>query len=100
MATQYSDAQLVDEHGESVGKVQDVIPDPRSGAPAWMVVKLGLLRGDHYVPVEGSYRSNGDALVVPYAADHIKSAPKAKSDHLISPELEGRLVEHYGLTAV
>lgn len=99
MSSDVNGAQLVDEHGEPVGTVRDVIYDPVSAAPAWMIVKLGLLRGAHYVPVAGSYRSVEDDVVVPYAASQIQAAPKAKNGHVISPELEDELERHYRTTA-
>ncbi len=55
--------QVVDERGERVGQITDVlyddpnadvIGDPSiSSQPTWVVVDPGLLRAAHYVPVAG-----------------------------------------------
>jgi sporulation protein YlmC with PRC-barrel domain len=90
----YTGHQVVDEHGEHIGHITDVIYDDPTAevigdplvppTPTWLVVDPGLLRAAHYVPVAGSYRSvNGD-IVVPWDKEWIKSAPKARGDHLLS----------------
>lgn len=95
----YNGARLVDEQGHPIGTVKDVIPDPLSGDSKWMVVRVGRLRGDHYVPVEGSYHSVDDAVVSPYSADDVKAAPKAKGDHVVTPDVEQMLMTHFHLTS-
>jgi hypothetical protein len=47
--------------------------------------------------VEGSSRGEDGHIVVPYDKDTIQSAVKATRDHVLSPEEERELADHYGL---
>lgn len=97
-ATRFSGLEMLDETGQKVGTVSDVIyDDPTQIEPTWLVVKPGLLRGQHYVPAAGAYRTTDERLVSPYPAEQVLSAPKAGSEHVIGPELRQKLAEHYDL---
>jgi len=98
-ATHFSGVDLLDETGHRLGTVEDVVyDDPEVLEPTWLVVKPGMLRGHHYVPVAGSYRTTDAKLVSPYSADQIKSAPKAGSEHVLDADTRTRLIEHYELS--
>jgi uncharacterized protein YrrD len=94
---EYSGSKLVDERGNQVGQVSDVIYDGSDSTPSWLVVKTGLFRGEHLVPADGSYKTDSDAIVVPFPADVIKSSPKTGGDHVLNSDLRGRLARHYAL---
>jgi uncharacterized protein YrrD len=93
----YTGHDVLDEQSNHVGKVTDVIYDEDSGlaAPSWLVVDPGLLRQAHYVPVEGSYRTDEGAIVVPWDKEWIKSSTKAIGDHVLTTDLRDELATHY-----
>jgi len=49
------------------------------------------------VPVEGAVVTDDGQVVVPYAKDHVKAAPKVARDHVLPHDLERELEEHYEL---
>jgi hypothetical protein len=99
--TTYTGHQVLDERGDELGRVVDVIyTDPASrddGAmvPNWLVVDPGRLRAAHYVPIEGSYVTEAGQVVVPWDKRWVKSAPKANGDHLLSHGQIVELEQHY-----
>ena len=95
--TEFRGSRLLDEHGTAIGDVRDVIYEGAEDEPTWLVVKPGLLRAEHYVPARGAYQTDDHRVVVPFTADRVKSAPKAKRDHVLSHELRVQLTEHYHL---
>lgn len=100
--TTYAGHEVLDENNQRVGKVTDVIYDERSpdpSSPTWMVVDPGLLRGSHYVPVDGSYRTVEGAIVVPWNKEWIKSATKADGAHILTDEQREELIAHYATSA-
>ena len=98
-ATRYSGSKLLDEDGQTIGTIRDVVYEDIDD-PAWLVVKPGWLRAEHFVPTAGAYRTESDNIVVPYSAHQVRSAPKAAHDHVLVPGDRERLVEHYGLDAI
>jgi hypothetical protein len=93
----FTDHHLLDQKGNKVGEVVDVVSDPSTLEPKWFVVDPGTFKAAHYVPVLGSYQTAQGDVVVPYDQDSVKHAPKAHRDHIVTPELEQDLLEHYGL---
>jgi hypothetical protein len=89
---------VLDDHHQKVGTVSDVLYDER-GEPRWAVVNPGLMRAEHYVPVEGSYMTNDGAVVIPYGKEQVKTAAKASRDHVLDAAVERELIEHYELTS-
>jgi hypothetical protein len=94
---EFRDHRVVDEHGEEIGKVTDVIYDPATNRPIWLVVHTGLLHGDHYMPVSGTYRSESGDLVSPFDKHTVQRAPKANKDHVLAREVESELRASYKL---
>ncbi len=100
----YTGNQVVDEHGDGIGRVVDVIytdpttSDDGSMVPSWLVVDPGPLRAAHYVPISGSYVTGTGQVVVPWGKRWIKSAPKANGDHLLSKDRLAELEQHYAAT--
>lgn len=95
--TVFHDAEVVDEHGDHIGKVADVIYDEDSDTPQWLAVDLGLLSAEHYVPVHNSYKSEDGRVVVAYDKATVKHAPRAHRDHIITTEVKAQLRRHYSL---
>jgi hypothetical protein len=92
-------ATVVDVELERVGKVTDVLFDDRAFEPRWAVVRTGVFGGEHYVPLERSYVDEEGRLVVPFGKASIRRAPRARGDHLLTPELVEELHDHYGRAA-
>lgn len=90
-------SQVIDLNGQAIGKIKDVVFDGAADTPTWLVVKPGLLRAEHYVPVRGAYRTEGDNVVVPFDRHTVTSAPKAGSDHVVTNEQRALLAQHYHL---
>ncbi len=98
MVTEFRGSKLLDEKGTALGAVSDVIYEGTSNEPTWLIVKPGLLRAEHYVPARGAYQTDDHKVVVPFTVDQIKSAPKAKSDHVLNNEVRSALAQHYHLS--
>jgi len=62
------------------------------------VVDPGPLRHEKFVPVAGSYLTESGEMVIPYAKEQVKHAPKAPRDHVLDSRTEHVLVHHYELT--
>jgi ribosomal 30S subunit maturation factor RimM len=95
----FQGSPVVDEDGQKIGKVTDVLSDDRTLVPQWVVVELGLLGAQHYVPLEGAYQTEEGPLVIPFDKRTVKQAPRAHRNHILSKELEGELRQHYGIAA-
>ncbi len=93
----YSDRQVIDEQGQAIGKVEDVLFEGASDSPTWLVVKPGFLRSAHYVPVRGSYTTVTEKVVVPFNRETVRAAPKANADHVLTSEERSLLAQHYAL---
>lgn len=97
----YTGHDVIDEHGEGIGRVVDVIytdpttTDDGSMVPHWLVVDPGPLRAAHYVPINGSYVTASGQVVVPWDKRWVKSAPKASGDHLLTQNQIIELEQHY-----
>lgn len=94
----YHDAEVVDEHGEHIGSITDVIYDDLSDSPQWLTVHLGLLSSLHYVPVANSYKAENGGIVVPYDKTFVKHAPKANKDHVLTSAMKAELNTYYGIS--
>lgn len=51
-ARSWIDFKLDEMGGRSVGRIEDVLVDAESGAPAWLLLRTGRLRGRAAVPFE------------------------------------------------
>lgn len=107
--TVYTGHDVIDEQGNPVGRVTDVIYDDAVEAvgvgvaavrqPTWLVVDPGLLRAAHYMPVAGSYRTADGTIVTPWDKDWVKSATKATNDHILTRDQRDELLSHYALSS-
>lgn len=102
----YIDHEVLDEHGDKIGTVTDVLyDDPPAGAvgtadiatPSWLVVDPGFMRASHYVPVAGSYRTETGAVIVPWDKDWIRHGVKAKGEHVLTREERALLEQHFAI---
>lgn len=90
------DHEVVDDHGDKVGKIVDVLFDD-AGNPAWAVVNPGFLAGQHFVPLAPAYKSEDGALVVPYDKSMVKGSPRVTKDHVLTHHFEEDLKRYYAL---
>ncbi len=97
--TQYTGCTLVDEDGERIGDISDVIFGATSTTPEWLVVDPGMLRSERYVPASGSRRTARGDVVVPFRAHTVKSSPKADRRHILTRDTRDVLRRHYHLEA-
>ncbi|MBT1004203.1 DUF2382 domain-containing protein [Paenarthrobacter sp. DKR-5] len=86
---------VLTEDGDKIGGIGQIYVDDHTEQPSWVTVKTGLF-GSHesFVPLEGA-RSQGADLVVPYAKDLVKDAPRVAPDGHLEPGEEDRLYQHY-----
>jgi sporulation protein YlmC with PRC-barrel domain len=94
-ATRFLDHRVIHEEGEPIGTIVDVLFDPE-GAPRWAVVKPGMLRRAHYMPLDQAYTSEDGDVVVPYRKETVTHAPVATADHIVTEDLEREIAVHYG----
>ena len=78
----------VDDHGERIGNITDVIYD-LDGEPRFAVVKPGMLRRERIAPLEGAYHTDEEHVVLPLPKDVVLSGPVAPRDHVIPVESDG-----------
>jgi hypothetical protein len=95
----FSGHTVLDQAGDKVGPVIDLISDRSTLEPRWMVVDIGLLKTSHLVPVDGCYRTEDGDIVVPFSKDLLKHSPKTTGDHILTPEDENEAKAYYGLAS-
>ena len=88
---------VLDDHHNKVGTISDVLYDER-GSARWAVVDPGAMRAEKFVPVEGAYVTESGEMVIPYAKEQVKQAPKAPRDHVLDRMTEGVLEQHYAVS--
>ncbi len=87
---------VLDNSGQKVGKVADVLFDEASGEPRWVLVDLGrILHHKTAVPLEEAYLSDGGDLVISFPKDDVKQAPHIDANTVLSHVEERHLMEHY-----
>ena len=92
-------AVMVDREGARIGKVNDVFLDRQSGRPAWAAVEIGLFGRRHtLVPITDAFLNPNGEVQVPVSKDQVKEAPTFWPGEALTPELERKMWEHYGMT--
>ncbi|WP_194891547.1 YsnF/AvaK domain-containing protein [Catenulispora pinisilvae] len=95
---QYLGKQMVGRDGQEIGAIDRIFVNDTTGEPDWATVRMGVLRREHVVPLEGAQLS-GDAIRVPHLEATIKNSPKLDFDDHLGPEEVAALSKHYGTTA-
>jgi uncharacterized protein (TIGR02271 family) len=86
--------------GDKIGSIGQVYTDDENGQPTWVTAKTGLFgTSETFVPLEGA-QVRGHDIVVPYAKDLVKDAPRVDVDGHLEPAEEDRLYQHYQLSGV
>lgn len=90
--------KVIDNQGQKVGVVADVLFDEGTSTPQWVLVSLGrLVHRQTAVPLRQAYRSAEGDLVVAYPRDEVKQAPRLVTGTVLSNVEERHLRQHYGL---
>ena len=90
---------VIDKHKDLVGTISYVLYDEREMSPRWAVVKLGALRGQHFVPLSDSYVDHDGRVVVPYEKTTIQRAPRARRAQMVDLRAARELRDYYGVAA-
>jgi sporulation protein YlmC with PRC-barrel domain len=91
-------ATMVDKEGAKIGKVEDVFLDRQTGQPAWAAVKTGLFGRKHtVVPITDAFLNTNAEVQVPFTKDQVKEAPNIEPGQELTPELERKMWEYYGV---
>lgn len=94
----YVDQTMYDREGESIGRITDVILDPRTLDPELVTVKPGRFRQEHIVPLSAVQNVEGQ-LRADFPTEVVKAAPRPKNHTApTGPEREG-IYEYYGVPA-
>ena len=94
----YRGTRVVDEHHRPIGRVTNVLYD-EAGVPKWAVVSPGVLRAEHFLPLDRAHLSLEGRLVVPFDKRTVAHSPRAERDHVMSPVVEHALEQYYQLAA-
>jgi hypothetical protein len=87
---------LVDKQGGELGKVTDVIPNPRDLEPEFIVVRSGMFGDERLVPVAAVKHKDGE-YVAPFGSDVLKDTPPVNQHTAPSASERTALYEHYGV---
>ncbi|MDE3723567.1 PRC and DUF2382 domain-containing protein [Nocardiopsis sp. N85] len=86
---------VLDEEGNSIGKVSRVYLDDRTGDATWASVNTGMFgMRETLVPLQGA-RPVQEDIQVPYDKSTVKDAPNIDAKDHISPEEEREVLEYY-----
>jgi stress response protein YsnF len=97
--TQYEGREVIDENGEKLGKISEVLVDPDTQAVQWGIVHTGFFGGHKsFIPLVASDWA-GDTLRIPYTKQQCQQAPDvdAEGNQLTEAE-EQELARFYGLS--
>jgi hypothetical protein len=91
--------KLDDLGGTSIGRIEEILVEPESNEPSWLLVKVGRIGGRRTaVPFEMAAAGVG-RVWVPYPRETIRSAPAVGRGTGLEPELEDGLRRHYAVPA-
>jgi hypothetical protein len=89
-------AVLIDQSGDEIGKVTDIIPNPRDLEPEFIVVRTGRISHEHLVPLAAVEQKDGE-YVAPFDADLLKSTPGVGEHSAPARSEREAIYEHFGL---
>jgi hypothetical protein len=91
-------AKLTDLEGGDIGQVQGFFVDGDSGAPAWLIARLGRRRGSRVVAVPmGGCAGAPFGVWAAYEAEAIRTAPIVDPTRPLRCEHELTICTHYGI---
>ncbi len=88
---------VVGQDGSKIGSIGQVYLNDRTSQPEWVTTATGLFgTSESFVPLSEA-RIEGNDVVVPYAKDKVKDAPRVDTDGHIDEQQEAELYRYYGL---
>jgi uncharacterized protein (TIGR02271 family) len=88
---------VVGQDGSKIGSIGQVYLNDQTSQPEWVTTATGLFgTSESFVPLSEA-RVDGNDIVVPYAKDKVKDAPRVDADGHIEEQQEAELYRHYGL---
>lgn len=91
------DAEVIDQDGHKVGRLDQVYLDNGTGDPAWATVRTGWFGGRKvFCPVANATVEDGQ-VQVPYSATMLKDAPDIACDGHLNEEEEEELYAYYSV---
>jgi hypothetical protein len=82
--------------GGNVGRIEGAFVDESSGAPEWLLARMG--RFGHHTLIPGRDAVEGVGRVwVPYSRDQIRKAPRIDANAPLTAGTERELLGHYGI---
>ncbi len=97
--TSYSGHQVLDESGDEIGTITDVVFEDGSTTPAWFIVDPGWLRSNRFVPADGAHQSPNGDVIVTYNKRWVTTSPKAGAERVLPSEKRQALLTHYRTVA-
>jgi sporulation protein YlmC with PRC-barrel domain len=97
----YEDYKVYDNHGEKIGKVDDLFVD-ETNREEYIGVKMGFFGMKSTLIPMDIVRVNEDdrSIQVSDSKDHVKSAPSFDDDEDITPGYEDRIRSYFGLESL
>ncbi len=86
--------KLDDVTGTTAGRVEGVFVDTISGAPAWLLIRIGLLGRRTVVPFEMA-AGGAEHVWVPFSRAVIRNAPEIDPAAGLDPLTEAEICAHY-----
>ena len=96
----YEGYTVYDQHGEKIGKVDDLFVD-EDNRPEYIGVRTGFFRmSSTLVPMEiARVYDRNKSIDVSEDKDRVKAGPNFDYDDEITPEFEARVLGHFGLSS-
>ncbi len=91
------DMQVIDNDGDTIGKVSAVFLDVENGKPEWAAVKTSLVGGHETLVPLANASATDTELTLPYTKDTIKNAPHRDPEAQLTTQEEADLFRHYGV---
>lgn len=82
----------------TLGVVEDVYADIRTGCPQWAAIRSGLFGTDVSLVPLGGAEHNDCSLRVPYGTRELRNAPHRAPGMLMSHKEEANLFSYYGFS--
>ncbi len=89
--------QVIDNDGDTIGRVSAVFLDVDNGKPEWAAVTTTLVGGHETLVPLANASATTTALTIPYTKDAIKNAPHHDPQAQLTTQEEADLFEHYGV---
>jgi hypothetical protein len=90
--------KVTDQEENTIGEIKEIFAVAGDGEPMWLSVEASFGMADKrilFIPLARLKDESGE-LRVPYSKEHVGNTPEVEGSE-ISPELERKLRDHYGI---